>query len=617
MKSIFFMTSCCWQIKVNVKKIIVIIVMLLSAFELKAQDDYQPVLEHRADRVVIFPQRIENLDDDVSVMDVLLMYPETLVRSYDEIIDRYQIRVENLNQEADMRIFLTTLKAKYVEKIQVCDNPDVMKGSKNLGGVIDINLVRGLEEKDIYVGFEADTKGILHFPAFNAVYGNGKTDVLVSASLEDKSKHGDYNALARYHAKVNQALNENHNFMYDVMGHYSHSNLDGNNDSRFHGTQFQYDGIFNDKGTMLTVDLGYEYYDDGFSSPSTTMLKNGERNREFWQIYIVELNTPLADGLDLCVGWEGDYANTKLKHSQQLALTSGEKQSIENAFNLKTLPTDFSVKDKIKTGNNDAYIQFDYCVGPLSLTIGDRIMFYRYGYKNDINNSDESRKSPYNLVVASAILSPNPHHQIQGAYFRRFVTPDSYDVHNYLHFDTDGRSVITGNQNLDYQPADLYRFGYTFSKPKILASLIASYTDTHNAVVDIETLYHGIPVASWDNDNSSCGITNIDASATLISGKFLLTGGASFYNKHFGGDNFNYGYFRLAPSLRLSGRWRIDCQTVYCTKNTLEKLATDTDVFATLSLQKTFGEHLTISAQWHDIFCKDLSAGNFRILYYF
>ncbi|MCR5455144.1 MAG: hypothetical protein K6F33_09185, partial [Bacteroidales bacterium] len=462
---------------------------VLSAGQIYAQDDTdefwddrsgalnaEPIIEHRPDRVIIFPQRMA-LADNITVMDMLMMFPEALSRNFDELDDRYVVRVENYNYEADIRVFLSTLKAKYVSKIQVCDNPDVMKGRKNLGGVIDINLIRGTETKDIFIGAEMDTKGLQHTPIFNAIYGNGKTDVLVTATLQDDSRKGDYDATARCAAKINTALNENHNLMYDFSARYSNNSLDGHTHSRYYGGQIQYDGIFNEAGTMLTLVADAEYYDDGFTSPKYQMLPNSERNREVWQVYMVEFYSPLAEGLEICAGWEGDFGTTSLRLNQQLDLENSEKTAIETAFGLSQLPTDFNVKDRIHTYNNDFYAQFDYSVGPLALTLGDRLMCYHYGYSNDISSRKENNNHPYNLIIASAILKPNWHHQVQTAYYRRFVTPDSYDTHNYLHFDTDGHSITTGNQQLDYQPADVYRLSYTYTAKNFWTSIIGRYID--------------------------------------------------------------------------------------------------------------------------------------------
>ncbi|MBQ5453394.1 MAG: hypothetical protein IIT56_10425, partial [Bacteroidales bacterium] len=359
----------------------------------------EPVIEHRADRVLIFPQRMA-LDDNTTVMDLLQMFPEALSRNYENLDDRYVVRVENFNYEANIRIFLSTLRAKYVEKIQICDNPDVMKGSKSLGGVIDINMVRGAEEKDIYIGAEFDTEGLQSAPVINAVYGNGKTDVLLSATLSDNSRHGEYDGTARCAAKINTALNDNHNLMYDFAMRYGHS---GNADSRYYGGQVQYDGIFNDAGTALCVSADVEYYDDGAKNEMLGLISSKERTKEIWQVYIVELWTPIAGGLEFCGGWELDYATTNLnsKYFQTVDIFSSfMNQAVE-------------VDRDLTTYNNDFYAQLDYTAGPLSLSLGDRVMCYHYGYK------DEKIDNPYNLIVASATLTPNWHHQIQGSYYRR------------------------------------------------------------------------------------------------------------------------------------------------------------------------------------------------------
>nr|MCR5455393.1 hypothetical protein [Bacteroidales bacterium] len=129
--------------------------------------------------------------------------------------------------------------------------------------------------------------------------------------------------------------------------------------------------------------------------------------------------------------------------------------------------------------------------------------------------------------------------------------------------------------------------------------------------------YNGVPVATFVNDNSSCGITNIDASFTWTHSLFTIVCGGSYYNKSVTGGDVSYGYARLAPTFHLSGGWKIGAQALWCSDKTIEKMATDTNIYGMLSLQKDFGKHLSISAQWHDMFCEDLSAANFRLMYYF
>ena len=548
----------------------------------------EPVIEHRPDRVLIFPQRMA-LDENTSVMDLLMMFPEALNRNFQDIDEKYVVRVENFNYEADQRVFLTTLKAKYVQKIQICDNPDVMKGSKGInGGVIDINMVRGAMENDIYIGAEIDTKGLSNTPIANAVYGNGKTDVLVTASLSDPSMKGEYGSTARCATKVNQALNDNHNLMYDFAARYGHNNDDifTSSNSRYYGSQIQYDGVFNEAGTALSVSGGWEYYDDGAQS---SVLHNISkyRTREVWQVYIVELWTPLFEGLELTAGWELDYANTSMHN--------------------------YGTEDPhFVTYNNDFYAQLDYTVGPLSLTLGDRVMCYHYGM------GDEKIDNPYNLIVASAILTPNWHHQIQGSYYRRFNSPDYINIHNVLLYSDFGQSVSLGNKNLDYQPADVYRVMYTYSAKKFWTSIIGRYIDTRDRVIEIEVPYNNAIVQTFVNYPGSYSITNIDAAATFAINKSLsFNVGASYFNQSMSGNDIDYFYARISPLVTLPGNFKINAQAIWCSDKTPEKLSTDTDVYTMLAVQKTFGKHLTIAAQWHDILCSDLSAGNFRVTYRF
>ena len=570
----------------------------------------EPVIEHRPDRVIIFPQRMA-LDENTSVMDLLQMFPEALNRNFQDIDEKYVVRVENFNYEADQRVFLTTLKAKYVQKIQVCDNPDVMKGSKGLnGGVIDINMVRGAMENDIYIGAEIDTKGLSNTPIANAVYGNGKTDVLVTASLSDPSMKGEYGSTARCAAKVNTALNENHNLMYDFAARYGHDGITDNEVSRYYGSQIQYDGVFNEAGTALSVSGGWEYYDDGYENMKLPTYHIG-RTREVWQVYIVELWTPLFEGLELTAGWELDYANTRMKYARARYLGEGVIRDVNHTT--QSLDDFISGRNqRFVTYNNDFYAQLDYTVGPLSLTFGDRVMCYHYGM------GEEKIDHPYNLIVASANLTPNWHHQIQGSYYRRFVSPDYIGIHTFLNVTDNGESYYLGNKDLDYQPADVYRVMYTYSAKKFWASIIGRYIDTRDRVVETEGYYLNYPVTTFTNDPTSYSITNIDAAATFAINKTLSFNiGGSYFNQSLTGEDVDYYYARISPIVTLPGNFKINAQAIWCSDKSPEKLITDTDVYTMLSVQKTFGKHLTLAAQWHDMLCSDLSAGNFRVTYRF
>ena len=160
-------------------------------------------------------------------------------------------------------------------------------------------------------------------------------------------------------------------------------------------------------------------------------------------------------------------------------------------------------------------------------------------------------------------------------------------------------------------------FHYGLGDEKFWTSVIGRYIDTRNEVVATSTTYVYEPITTFINDPSSFQMTNIDASLTYTFGALSLTAGGSYYNQNKNGKSEDYYYARISPILNLTGKVKINAQAIWCSEQTPEKLLTDTDVYAMLSVQKTFGNHLTLAAQWHDMFCSDLSAANFRLLYRF
>lgn len=77
---------------------------------------------------MIYPQRME-LTGEESLMDVLQMVPELMIAGYEDVIDSYNLRIDNCPVNGDERLVLSQMKAKDIAKIQVCDNTGVAKGT--------------------------------------------------------------------------------------------------------------------------------------------------------------------------------------------------------------------------------------------------------------------------------------------------------------------------------------------------------------------------------------------------------------------------------------------------------------------------------------------------------
>lgn len=91
--------------------------LLLSSVSMIAENDL-PVIEIKVDRTMIYPQRME-LTGEESLMDVLQMVPELMIGGYEDVIDSYNLRIDNCPMNGDTRLILSQMKAKDIAKIQV------------------------------------------------------------------------------------------------------------------------------------------------------------------------------------------------------------------------------------------------------------------------------------------------------------------------------------------------------------------------------------------------------------------------------------------------------------------------------------------------------------------
>lgn len=145
-------------------------------------------IEMRADRVVLYPQRME-LKGDESLGDVLAMYPDLMQSGFVDMLSGYNVRIDNVAINGDMRIVCRQLKASIINTIQICDNTAVAKGTTGLNRVIDITLRREKQDKNnpgsqALSGLTGVEAGTDHLADHHAVvrYDAPKTDVIAISS---------------------------------------------------------------------------------------------------------------------------------------------------------------------------------------------------------------------------------------------------------------------------------------------------------------------------------------------------------------------------------------------------------------------------------------------------
>lgn len=562
----------------------VVLCLLAAPEKLKAQTQDQPAIEIIGDRTLIHVERL-GLKGDETVMDVLQMYPELLVTGFESMLDNYQLRMENVKIACNLRHFLTTTLAKNVKRIQICENPAVMKGTTGLGGVIDLNMERNEDGTNGFIGAEFSTKmekSLL--TALNYGYVSPKqatTDIYASADMDDYSRHGDTDF------SQNVSFNLTHRFTpRNRMQFYLRQSYGRNKEfpSAFEGRDYTaflyYYHTLNRIGTELLGVAGYKYNDTS-TDIKEGELDNNQRLATGTQIYMIELDTPLPflKGLRTLVGNEDDLSYLRNRVRQDMAVA----------------PKLFDVNDRFYVNNFDFYAQLDYTVGPMTFSAGDRVSFYHY--RMDAYNGNTSRNPTRNMIMASIKAKLAANHQLQGGYYRRFINPSFLTALPTAYPNTDGRtwSRVTDLQN--EQRADVYRLAYAFSKPGLNAN------------------FGGRLIHMVDGGENTL---MLNASATWIHSWLTLIGGANFCRTEEAGEKLNYGYVRLSPTFRVPWNMKLSTQLVWCSKNAPERRVLDLPaVYALLRAEKNISSHLSVAAQWHDIFCSQRSAALLTAKYLF
>ena len=401
---------------------IILITCLLLPVSGFAEGDL-PVIEIMADRTMIYPQRME-LTGEESLMDVLQMVPELMIAGYEDVIDSYNLRIDNCPVNGDERLIISQMKAKDVAKIQVCDNTGVAKGTIGMGRVLDINMKMPEGAKGFVEGqgdFGKDAAGI---GAVNALYGSKATDLYANTSYRHHDGNEEYLTLHM----TNRFDDRN-----KLLTYFTQQYLDNPSaTSRKVMGRARYFHTFNDLGTELLIVGGYQY-------DSNLLLSNK------LPIYIVELNTPLlTKRLSMMLGVEGDFLMTRQKDTER----------------------------SWDVFNNDIYLQFTYSLPQWRFTVGNRVMFYNYKLMEaGISQKDSDTRNNTNACV---IYMPDNRNQIQLGYYRKYYNP------SYLVLFMDASTVFDEEWTsvqalLDEWTINQIKLAYAYSRQKLTVQTEASY----------------------------------------------------------------------------------------------------------------------------------------------
>lgn len=559
------------------------------------------VIEMRADRVVIYPQRMD-LKGDETLGDILTMYPDLMQSGFDDMLSGYNLRIDNVAVNGNQRIVCRQLKASMINSIQICDNTAVAKGTTGLNRVIDITLVRGQRSKEVVGDVSGDQAlqgqtgvevGSDHLADHHAVlrYDGAKTDVIGISSYQYQDmddvisqRQNLFAHMTNYFSPKDRLLTYvSQQYLNNRYYHTAVGKQKSQNEKVL--ARARYFHKFNDQGTELLLVGSYQYTDD---IPYTLFLNNGTATggssddinkakastKNDATLFIVELNTPLTSHLTMMAGWEGDFSYSRY-HADQ-------------AYNRYHSISNNSSATRYVASNNDLYLQFNYFVGPLRFTVGDRVMFYHYSTNavtedpaHDAGFARADGRENYNEtrnnVEVSAVASLSTTQQLQAAYHRKFINP-GYNVTKELSYD-EWEAIRDG---LDAQYIDETKLGYTYAQSNFTLSLAAYYQMMERA------------------ENR----TKLSASAFYRLGNLALTAGVNFVGIK--GKGNDYATFYFSPRLTLPYQMQLNVHSIFAAGN--KKLAVDDNVYLSGQLCKQVGNHWNFAVEWHDICSSHYSA---------
>lgn len=514
-------------------------------------------VEMYCDRVVIYPQRM-TLTGEETLLDILMAYPDLIQGGFKDIATSYNVRVDNSTVNLDMRIFMYQLKAKEIEKIQICDNTGVAKGTLGFGRVIDINLVKKNDGWNVLSGMQLGSDN-LYVHSLQGIYGNEKTSLYASGSFDYMDNSNEISQAHHLGAHMTNRLSPHsrlQTYFTQQYTDYKFYNPQRQSKTSSHEyttkTHFFFD-LDRDIGNWL-IGGGYQYS----NAPQFKMID--EQRKALSTSYnvmfgLVELNTSLSENVNMMLGWECD------KERNSVRLENGESQ-------------------KFGQMNNDLYIRFDCTFGDVSVSLGDRMMYFNYDISG--NNHHEVRHNFQSSLIATLTTTT----QLQVAYHRKFSNP-SFIVDDKVTED----EWLLRKDNLIASYIDEIKIGYTRSKKDFSFSLNSYLLDMDFAE------------KTW----------KLQAATYGRLGWLVFSAGVNFFNPK--GYHNDYTTCIVNPRLLLPCRLQLGVKAIVASKHDI--LPSGEKNYLAFHAEKQIGKHLSIGVDWHDVLSETFAACLAKIEYRF
>lgn len=560
-------------------------------------------IEYIGDRYIVNVSELD-LRGDESLLDILMMCPDVITLDgktplggdpLSNLYGKYVIRFDNVEYGLDYNTLLHNLKAREIEKVQVCLHSEVMKGTGSQKKVIDIHLrkdvseVKGLKDThytegdnkkgtsgekisgrqgffgDTYGGAESITsvryhgdnlrilshlEGNMQRSAFDgnmqrsAFDGNATNEAVGGPSTQHRSHEG---------AKVSLIwdITPNDNLNITATQTYTRNRLSGDPASyeRFYNVELDYLRTLGKNGAsmLFTIATNHVSNNGKTSTEGSKQAWNDYRNHCTYPYTILEFSFPVfLQNLWITAGFEGGLSYER----------------------------DCIAKHTSHSNYKDFYAQADLTLGKWGFMVGDR---YR------LENS-----TPHNAYTLSSYCHITPNRTLQATFGQQFY------------------NTVWGDE--EQNPVYVAELKHSYIKKKWMLSSMIRYISQDLNIGRVKTFNFGNTLF-WHIGNLrlTAGISSYKEETTLKDEMAEVKTSQFFV-------------FKLAPQLSLPNDWRITTTLLWSTRREKESPSyAPANLYAEAAIYKTLGRHWLLEARYHDIASQHLGnrAATFGCTYYF
>lgn len=593
-------------------------ILLCQVFVFSNANAQNYALEVLPDKEVIYINKLA-LPGNLSVKDLLLMYPSILNRNVENAIERYEVQLDNKTIGAANDEILVATKLREIEKIEISSSPSVTQQKNGQGGVINLILNKPEEEGvsgsaslftftsvDVMPTMNLDYKrgGLLIRSKFNFEYYNAEKDYEINEKdilYEINSKKWVRDNYWDQAAKVDLVYTSPSG--NDVFKFWLSEVADRNDNT----TRVNQHRIL-DK----TAEIG-----EGWTFNEYSESEDKVRTRMFALMAASQYEHFFGKDHRIKLACDYNYSRMKDIRDEDKEQTIYPKNfQAEMQYKVPLLRGDYSLimesganytgsADKVYAQKQSSvyaspYLNLKYKHGEWAINAGARYQYYKYL---------TSRKDwTFNLNAVWQMLD---HHALRFIGTKNVARPsESMLDPSFVKSPLDG-SWHLGNPDLRpssiYTAAVKYIHDWTQGTSSFIFAFGFGYHYTHDGIETVNVNWDNrlIPYVTYINSNIKRTLVadvnlvyNYDIFSCTFTGNYFRSREHGFDDSE---DKYRYFNLSLSPVFRFRHQWSLGSRMIY---NSRVKALNSTEgecFFMCINLNKTFGQW-SLFAEMADIF---------------